>query len=118
MQKAKDQRYNMLQSSSELGWSNLFAEVRSYGRGKWAHPAEPETKITILLDGSEGLQTGGRVVEALAPETLPVLQDGKILGAGPPREALSRPRFLLVKRARRPSAQMSKINNLRVRPSD
>jgi hypothetical protein len=27
--------------------------------------------------------------------------------------ALSRPRFLLVKRARRPSAQMSKINNLR-----
>jgi hypothetical protein len=29
--------------------------------------------------------------------------------------ALSRPRFLLVKRARRPSAQMSKINNLRVR---
>ena len=32
--------------------------------------------------------------------------------------ALSRPRFLLVKRARRPSAQMSKINNLRVRRSD
>jgi hypothetical protein len=29
--------------------------------------------------------------------------------------ALSRPRFLLVNRARRPSAQMSKINNLRVR---
>lgn len=54
MQKAQDQRYDMLQSSSELGWSNLFAEVRSYGRGKWAHPAEPETKITILLDGSEG----------------------------------------------------------------
>jgi hypothetical protein len=36
-----------------LGWSNLFAEVRSCGRGKWAHPAEPETKITILLDGSQ-----------------------------------------------------------------
>lgn len=54
MQKAQDQRYGVLQSSSELGWSNLFAEVRSYGRGKWAHPAEPETKITILLDGSGG----------------------------------------------------------------
>ena len=54
MQKAQDQRYDVLQSSSELGWSNLFAEVRSYGRGKGAHPAEPETKITILLDGSEG----------------------------------------------------------------
>ena len=54
MQKNEDQRYDMLQSSSELGWSNLFAEVRSYGRGEGAHPAEPETKITILLDGSEG----------------------------------------------------------------
>jgi hypothetical protein len=32
--------------------------------------------------------------------------------------ALSRLRFLLVKRARRPPAQMSKINNLRVRQSD
>ena len=29
--------------------------------------------------------------------------------------ALSRPCFLLVRRAQRPSAQMSKINNLRVR---
>jgi hypothetical protein len=31
---------------------------------------------------------------------------------------LSRPRFLLVKRARRRPAQMGKINNLRVRRSD
>jgi hypothetical protein len=31
---------------------------------------------------------------------------------------MSRPRFLLVKRVRRPSAQMSKIHNLRVRRSD
>ena len=54
MQKAQDRRYDVLQSSSELGWSNLFAEVRSYGRGEGVHPAEPETKITILLDGSEG----------------------------------------------------------------
>ena len=46
MQKAQDQRYDVLQSSSELGWSNLFAEVRSYGRGKGRTPAEPETKIT------------------------------------------------------------------------
>jgi hypothetical protein len=38
MQKAQDQRYDVLQSSSESGWSNLFAEVRSYGRGKGAHP--------------------------------------------------------------------------------
>ena len=63
VQKAQDQRYDVLQSSSsELGWSNLFAEVRFYGRGKWAHPAEPETKITILPDGSEGTsgcRTGG-----------------------------------------------------------
>ena len=54
MQKAQDQRYDVLQSSSELGWSNLFAEVRSYGRGEGAHPAGPETIITILLDGSGG----------------------------------------------------------------
>src|SRR5712675_1785407 len=54
VQKAQDQRYDMLQSSSELGWSNLFAEVRSYGRGEGAHPAAPKTTITILLDGSEG----------------------------------------------------------------
>ena len=32
--------------------------------------------------------------------------------------SLSRPRFLLVKRARRRTAQMGKINNLRVRQSD
>ena len=54
MQKAQDRRYDVLQSSSELGWSNLFAEVRSYGRGGGTHPADPETKIAILLDGSEG----------------------------------------------------------------
>jgi len=54
VQKAQDQRYDVLQSSSELGWSNLFAEVRSYGRGGGTHPADPETKIAILLDGSEG----------------------------------------------------------------
>jgi len=54
VQKAQDQRYDVLQSSSELGWSNLFAEVRSYGRGEGAHPAAPETTITILLDGSKG----------------------------------------------------------------
>jgi AraC family transcriptional regulator len=54
VQKAQDQRYGVLQSSSELGWSNLFAEVRSYGRGGGTHPADPETKIAILLDGSEG----------------------------------------------------------------
>jgi AraC family transcriptional regulator len=54
MQKVRDQRYNMLQSSSELGWSNIFAEVLSCGSGEGAHPAAPETKITILLDGSEG----------------------------------------------------------------
>jgi hypothetical protein len=33
-------------------------------------------------------------------------------------EPLSRPRFLLVERARRPPAQRGKINNLRVRRSD
>jgi AraC family transcriptional regulator len=54
VQKAQDQRYDVLQSSSELGWSSLFAEVRSYGRGAGTHPADPETKIAILLDGSEG----------------------------------------------------------------
>src|ERR1700722_2786862 len=39
-----------------------------------------------------------------------ILRSGKEDGGG---AALSRPRFLLVKRARRPSAQMSKINDLR-----
>jgi hypothetical protein len=38
----------VLQSSSELGWSNLFAEVRSYGRGKWAHPDPTETSNLIV----------------------------------------------------------------------
>jgi AraC family transcriptional regulator len=60
VQKAQDQRYDLLLSSSELGWSNLLAEVRSYGRGEGVHPAEPETKITILLDRSEGT-TGWRI---------------------------------------------------------
>ena len=54
MQKAQDHRYDLLQSSSELGWSNLFAEVRSYGRGEGVNPAVPETTISISLDGSEG----------------------------------------------------------------
>jgi hypothetical protein len=54
------------QSSSELGWS----KVRSYGRGKWAHPAEPETKITILLDGSEGT-SGCRIGGSWRPEHIP-----------------------------------------------
>ncbi|MGB8609997.1 helix-turn-helix domain-containing protein [Bradyrhizobium sp.] len=54
MQKAQDHQYDLLLSSSGLGWSNLFAEVRSYGRGEGVHPAEPETKITITLDRSEG----------------------------------------------------------------
>jgi hypothetical protein len=54
VQKAQDHRYDLLQSSSELGWSNLFAEVRSYGRGEGVNPAVPETTISISLDGSEG----------------------------------------------------------------
>ena len=54
VQKAQDQRYDLLQSSSELGWSNLFAEVRCYGGGEGVHPAAPETIISIALDGSEG----------------------------------------------------------------
>jgi AraC family transcriptional regulator len=54
VQKAQDHRYDLLQSSSELGWSNLFAEVRSYGRGEGVNPAAPETTISILLDGSKG----------------------------------------------------------------
>jgi AraC family transcriptional regulator len=54
VQKAQDQRYDLLQSSSELGWSNLFAEVRCYSGGEGVHPAAPETIISIALDGSEG----------------------------------------------------------------
>ena len=54
MQKAQDRRCDILQSSSELGWSNLFAEVRSYGRGEGTHFPVLETNIIISLPGSEG----------------------------------------------------------------
>jgi AraC family transcriptional regulator len=50
VQKAQDHQYDLQRSSSELGWSNLFAEVRSYGRGEGVDPAEPDTKIIIMLD--------------------------------------------------------------------
>ena len=67
MQKAQDQRYDVLQSSSssELGWSNLFAEVRSYGRGKWAHPLSRRPKSqSCLMDreappAAESVEAGG-----------------------------------------------------------
>ena len=70
MQRAQDQRYDVLQPSSELGWSTLFAEVRSYGRGGGTHPADPETKITILLDGSEGT-SGCRIGGSWRSEHIP-----------------------------------------------
>jgi AraC family transcriptional regulator len=56
-------RYTTLKSSSDLGWSALVAELRSYNRSEAPGPAAPQAKIAIVLRGSEGTATykiGGR----------------------------------------------------------
>ena len=51
--------YDTLHSSTELGWSTLFAEIRSYPRGEGADPASPNATIAIVLNGSSrGTATG------------------------------------------------------------
>ncbi len=68
-----------------------------------------EFAVTLALQGPNGLLTAASLKECKAlAAVVSVSQTG-------PWRALSRPRFLLVKRAGRPSAQTSKINNLWVR---
>jgi hypothetical protein len=55
----------VLQSSSELGWSNLFAEVRSYGRGKGAHPEHFSNKAERLGLVGIDVPVAGRAAENL-----------------------------------------------------
>ena len=49
--------YTTLKSSSDLGWSALVAELRSYRRSEAPGPVAPQAKIAIVLGGSEGIAT-------------------------------------------------------------
>lgn len=49
--------YTTLKSSSDLGWSALVAELRSYPPSEGSGPAAPQAKIAIVLGGSEGIAT-------------------------------------------------------------
>ena len=49
--------YTTLKSSSDLGWSALVAELRSYPPSEGSGPAAPQARIGIVLGGSEGIAT-------------------------------------------------------------
>src|ERR1700688_2988717 len=54
VQKAQDQRYGVLQSSSELGWSNLFAEhpstvVKASERAFALNPPSAQGRLLALF---------------------------------------------------------------------
>jgi hypothetical protein len=49
--------YTTLKSSSDLGWSALVAELRSYPPSEGSGPAAPQARIAIVLGGSEGIAT-------------------------------------------------------------
>jgi AraC family transcriptional regulator len=53
--------YAMLKSSSELGWSSLLAELRSYRRGEGAVSIAPQAQIMIALRGSDKGIAGHRI---------------------------------------------------------
>jgi hypothetical protein len=44
--------YETLKTSSELGWSTLLAELRSYHRGESTAPVAPLARIAIVVGGS------------------------------------------------------------------
>jgi AraC family transcriptional regulator len=55
---AKYSTSNLLKSSHDLGWSTLFAELRSYGQRDGPGPVAPHAKISITVRGSDnGLVT-------------------------------------------------------------
>ena len=43
----------LLKSSNDLGWSTLFAELRSYSQHDGPGPVSPHTKISITVRGSD-----------------------------------------------------------------
>ncbi len=43
----------LLKTSHDLGWSTLFADLRSFGPGNGPVPAAPHTKISIILRGPD-----------------------------------------------------------------
>jgi AraC family transcriptional regulator len=45
-------QYQTLQSSAELGWSTVQAELRTYGRSEGIDPVARKAKIAIVLGGS------------------------------------------------------------------
>jgi len=49
--------YTTLKSSSDLGWSALVAELRSYPPSEGSGPAAPQARIGIVIGGSEGIAT-------------------------------------------------------------
>jgi AraC family transcriptional regulator len=60
-QRLEDPPYAMLKSSSELGWSSLLAELRSYHRGEGAASIAPQAQIMIALRGSDKGVAGHRI---------------------------------------------------------
>jgi AraC family transcriptional regulator len=60
-QRQEDLKYptsTSLKSSNDLGWSTLFAELRSYSQREDPGPVAPHAKISITVRGSdEGLVT-------------------------------------------------------------
>jgi AraC family transcriptional regulator len=60
-QRQEDRRYETLKSSSELGWSTLLAELRSYFRGEGIGPVAPRAQIMIALGASDKGIAGHRV---------------------------------------------------------
>jgi AraC family transcriptional regulator len=61
MQRQKNPRYETLKSSSELGWSTLLAELRSYHRGEGPGPVAPHAQILLVLDGSDQGTAGHKI---------------------------------------------------------
>jgi AraC family transcriptional regulator len=59
-QRRENLRYpsTLLKSSNDLGWANLFAELRSYSSGEGPGPIAPHAKVCITVRGShEGVVT-------------------------------------------------------------
>jgi AraC family transcriptional regulator len=60
-QRQEDLKYptsTLIESSKDLGWSNLFAELRSYSRCEGPGTAAPHAEVAIAIGGSdEGLIT-------------------------------------------------------------
>jgi AraC family transcriptional regulator len=60
-QRQKNPLYETLKSSSELGWSSLLVELRTYYRGEGPGPVAPQAQIMIALGASDKGIAGHRV---------------------------------------------------------